>query len=1195
MNIDSHTLLKITGIKWAFIQFPDNQDVLDLIDKKHTGILSILDEQCRLARCTDRSFANAIYDKCTDHPRFKLNPSQRASGLFSINHYAGFVEYTSYSFLEKNKDELPKEATDLLESSSNPFYHQLKNFLNSSSPDNLDHFSSSESVCSNRSNRSITRKSSSLSRPSVGNQFCNQLRDLRERIECTSPHYIRCLKPNDRLVPDTFDPVIIADQLKCAGVLEAIRVSRVGYPQRYSHDAFLMRYCILSFRELQKTPTYKRGISSCELLVNSLARKIAENMSENSVSSNMHIDLITVGIQIGRTKVFLRQFAFDTLENLRNSKMEISATIIQSQIRALLKRRTFRLIIRSVLMIQCFYRCQVSRIKVQILRENRASLVLQSFFRRVHSRNKFVILKCIALFLQRIHRGNAGRKMYQLLRFEHNTVIIQKYWRRKSQLTTFGVLKQLCVNLQCLYRSQKARGVIAQLRKDEKNMDLIRTERDSLRLELQNLKKEFDKIIKTKDPPGNYTDDRACESSNPTVVFRDFPSNPSEQELALNELSQLCLQKDKEIETLKQTIISLQSSGPNTMTTESQYGGSIMKKIYSNFVTGDQNAAVSEDPSSVVREEVKDTSIDTSENDRINITTTSHSMKQIYTNFLAGEKSTAASHETSSIKKEESNVVNKVVDEDTKVITTQNIFTPQKMFAQLAPLQSLIIGKIPSSTDEVAESVSIESKKDNQPDTVEEYTETSHEQDNKSSNSPIVKEEPDKITVTDVKSKSNILASSFIDENTLNSSSLIHEAVDSRDINNLSVVIKESTDLHKDINTGNIDGRTPLHIAVMYAEPSLTQILLENFAIPNAQDNHGDTPLHVTNDLRCIEILFRNGASPNIPNCTGVCPLHLAVQRRDSEAVKIFLDYGADVNAADDIKWYTPLHIISHNDNNSSSSREEEHFNLLDNESESDTGVGSPSPIVEIAESLCNANPKPDIMAQDKDGNTCLHHCAINPNAYAFDLLKKILENDCDPDITNNRDQTALHLYCHNGALRKYESYQETMDLLLQKSNPNKTSQSGCTPIHLALYHQDIDSAVKLVHHGGQLHLPWRKPPRWKPFWIESGLRDTLALDMVSEERALYRILSAIREPQIWAPSRPSCMQCKLSFSTFVRQHHCRHCGRVICGSCSSYSQADSHDFVKKSADTARVSTRICIICEVILEDRKNDESFVTS
>ena len=91
--------------------------MLDLIEKKRDGIISTLDEQCRLQRCTDRSFALALYEKCSDHPRFVASKSQQVNLTFSIQHYAGFVEYSAVNFLEKNKDELPKETTELLASS----------------------------------------------------------------------------------------------------------------------------------------------------------------------------------------------------------------------------------------------------------------------------------------------------------------------------------------------------------------------------------------------------------------------------------------------------------------------------------------------------------------------------------------------------------------------------------------------------------------------------------------------------------------------------------------------------------------------------------------------------------------------------------------------------------------------------------------------------------------------------------------------------------------------------------------------------------------------------------------------------------------------------------------------------------------------------------------------------------------------
>ena len=44
---------------------------------------------------------------------------------FSVNHYAGPRLNTTAGFVEKNRDELPKEATALLKNSYNPFIRLL--------------------------------------------------------------------------------------------------------------------------------------------------------------------------------------------------------------------------------------------------------------------------------------------------------------------------------------------------------------------------------------------------------------------------------------------------------------------------------------------------------------------------------------------------------------------------------------------------------------------------------------------------------------------------------------------------------------------------------------------------------------------------------------------------------------------------------------------------------------------------------------------------------------------------------------------------------------------------------------------------------------------------------------------------------------------------------------------------------------
>ena len=40
-------------------------------------------------------------------------------------------------------------------------------------------------------------------------------------------------------------------------------------------------------------------------------------------------------------------------------------------------------------------------------------------------------------------------------------------------------------------------------------------------------------------------------------------------------------------------------------------------------------------------------------------------------------------------------------------------------------------------------------------------------------------------------------------------------------------------------------------------------------------------------------------------------------------------------------------------------------------------------------------------------------------------------------------------------------------------------------------------------------------------------------------------------EAVVWAPDGPNCFVCQKKFSFFLRRHHCRACGQVVCDDCS--------------------------------------------
>lgn len=67
----------------------------------------------------------------------------------------------------------------------------------------------------------------------VGSQFRDSLNALMITLNDTTPHYIRCIKPNDDKLPFMFDHQRAVDQLRACGVLETIRISAAGFPSRY--------------------------------------------------------------------------------------------------------------------------------------------------------------------------------------------------------------------------------------------------------------------------------------------------------------------------------------------------------------------------------------------------------------------------------------------------------------------------------------------------------------------------------------------------------------------------------------------------------------------------------------------------------------------------------------------------------------------------------------------------------------------------------------------------------------------------------------------------------------------------------------------------------------------------------------------------------------------------------------------------
>uniref|UniRef100_A0A3P8U1E1 Myosin IH n=1 Tax=Amphiprion percula TaxID=161767 RepID=A0A3P8U1E1_AMPPE len=167
------------NIEWEPVQFFNNKIICDLVEEKHRGIISILDEEClRPGDATDLTFLERLEDKMGNHPHFvthkladKMTRKTLERGDFRLLHYAGEVTYCV-----------------------------------------------------------------------VATQFKSSLLKLTEILMAKEAWYIRCLKSNESKQPGQFDEALIRHQVKYLGLMEHLRVRRAGFAYRRKFDVFLKRY-----------------------------------------------------------------------------------------------------------------------------------------------------------------------------------------------------------------------------------------------------------------------------------------------------------------------------------------------------------------------------------------------------------------------------------------------------------------------------------------------------------------------------------------------------------------------------------------------------------------------------------------------------------------------------------------------------------------------------------------------------------------------------------------------------------------------------------------------------------------------------------------------------------------------------------------------------------------------------------------
>ncbi|KAH9659152.1 Myosin-11 [Citrus sinensis] len=423
-------------IDWSYIEFVDNQDVLDLIEKKPGGIIALLDEACMFPKSTHETFANKLYQTFKSHKRFVKPKFSRTD--FAIAHYAGEVMYQSDQFLDKNKDYVVPEHQDLLSASNCPFVAGLFPPL----PEE-------------------TSKSSKFS--SIGSRFKLQLQQLMDTLNSTEPHYIRCVKPNNLLKPAVFENANIMQQLRCGGVLEAIRISCAGYPTRRPFFEFLNRFGLLA-------PEFLEGNYDEKVA----CKKILEKKGLQ-------------GFQIGKTKIFLRAGQMAELDARRAEVLSSAAKTIQRRIRTHIARRRFIALREATIVLQSLCRGRLACRVFDSMKKEAAAVKIQKHIRRYDARTAYKRLHVSTLVLQTGLRTMAARKEFRFRKQTKAAIIIQARWRCHKATAYYKRLKRGSIKAQTRWRGRIARRELRKLKMAARETGALKEAKDKLQKTVEDL------------------------------------------------------------------------------------------------------------------------------------------------------------------------------------------------------------------------------------------------------------------------------------------------------------------------------------------------------------------------------------------------------------------------------------------------------------------------------------------------------------------------------------------------------------------------------------------------------------------------------------------------------------------------------------------------------------------------------------
>lgn len=453
-------------IDWKLIQYPNNSDIIFMFEQKSIGFFPLLVEQCILKQGNDKMFYNSLI-KNIDNNNFEISTKNKMKSLFKIKHYADDVTYTCKDFIYKNRNQIDPRIKILI----NNGFDFLKNL-------NL---------------KKVNLNSTNLKKNNIIYQFRNGLNNLLNNISQTKQHYIRCIKPNDENVKSNFNNERVVEQLKYCGIMEAIKISKAGYPVRIKIKEFFYNF-------------HANFIYFNLNNINDILSPLTKNKND---------------FQIGKTKIFMKNSIFNALVFTNKKILNKQSTNIQKIWRCFYISKNYNLLLKSIKKIQKMWR-------IKLLIKNNSSKIITSFMKMTIHKKRFIQLKLFCTKIQTFFRIILSKNILTNIK---KAIIIQSKWRsllcRKSYLKDIFIHRKV-VKIQNQWKIYKNRKIIFESLKQ-----IIENNKATKKVEIlsKEMKEKEDFIKKLMEENEKLKEKKSNIVLQDNVVIEDYAVTKMEKEL----------------------------------------------------------------------------------------------------------------------------------------------------------------------------------------------------------------------------------------------------------------------------------------------------------------------------------------------------------------------------------------------------------------------------------------------------------------------------------------------------------------------------------------------------------------------------------------------------------------------------------------------------------------------------------------